>query len=114
MPFGFRIAPSATRLGTSLRRHPRLLFSVPMKLRLLAAGGIRTHRGVSLDISESGMGALVEGRLGIGDTVQIELTLPSCELDAIAVVRHSSTLRSGFEFIGLTAEERASIAQMVP
>ena len=97
-----------------MRRHPRLLFSVPVKLRHLAAGGIRTHRGISLDISESGVAALVEGRLGIGDTIQIELKLPSGELHAIAVVRHSSPLRSGFEFIGLTAEERACISQMVP
>lgn len=71
------------------------------------------HRGVSLDISESGVAALVDGGLGVGDTVQIELKLPSRELRAIAVVRHSSARRSGFEFIGLTGEERASISQMV-
>jgi len=66
-----------------VRRYPRTLFSVPVTLRHLMTGGIRSLRGISLDISEGGFGA---------------------------IVRHTSSVRSGFEFLGLTAEERQQIA----
>jgi hypothetical protein len=74
---------------------------------------MRSRRGISLDISENGIGALVEGGLQVGDTVQIEINLPSAGLRAIGIVRHSSSLRSGFEFFGLTPEERQGIASLV-
>ena len=95
------------------RRHPRVLFSVPITLRHLMAGGVRTSRGIALDLSESGLGALVEGSLHTGDTVSLQVTLPGCELRAVAIVRHSSDVRSGFEFLGLTSEERLQIASVV-
>lgn len=95
------------------RRHARMLFSVPVQLRHLMPGGIRSRHGISLDISEGGFGALIEGGLQVGDTVQIDMNLPKGEFCAIAVVRHSSTLRSGFEFLGLTPDERKSLASLV-
>lgn len=113
MSAGFPIAHLPNGPRTPLRRHPRRLFSVPLELRHGTAGGVRTSRGISLDISESGMGALVEGGLSVGDAVQIDMQLPSRELNAAAVVRHSSMLRSGFEFLALTPEERACISQIV-
>lgn len=99
--------------ATAVRRYPRLLYSIPFTLHHLAAGGVRSSRGISLDISESGLGALVESRLQIGDTVEIQLPLPDRPLSAVAIVRHTSSLRSGFEFLGLTLEERARLAGVV-
>lgn len=96
------------------RRHPRVLFSIPIALRYLTAGGVRTARGMSLDISEGGMGALVEGALHVGDAVTIDLDLPAGRLDVVAMVRHTSSVRSGFEFLGLSMEERESIARAAP
>ena len=95
------------------QRYARVLLSLPITLHRLMAGGVRSCRGVSLDISEGGLGALVEGSLNIGDTVAIDLKLREYELNAIGIVRHSSTLRSGFEFVGLTPEERRRIASLV-
>lgn len=95
------------------QRHARVLFSTPIALRHLTADGLRHSRGVSLDISEGGLGALVEGFLQVGDAVAIEVKLPNSELSAVGVVRHSSSLRSGFEFLGLTPEERQCIATLV-
>ncbi|HTS36103.1 MAG TPA: PilZ domain-containing protein [Candidatus Solibacter sp.] len=94
-----------------VQRHPRALFSVPIAIRHLMAGGVQTTRGVSLDISESGLGALVQGVLHVGDTVTINMNLPEHTLNAVAIVRHSSTVRSGFEFLGLSADERARLAK---
>lgn len=46
-----------------VRRHPRTLFSVPIVLRYLTRNDIRVTGGISLDISEGGVGALVQGEL---------------------------------------------------
>jgi len=94
-----------------VRRYPRVLFSVPLRLRHLMAGGISTTRGITLDISEGGMGALVQGDLRLGETVEIDLQLPEHSLSTIAIVRHTSNVRSGFEFLGMTPEERLQIAK---
>jgi c-di-GMP-binding flagellar brake protein YcgR len=104
---------STTTVGQPVRRHARALFSVPIKMHHLMAGGVRTSRGISLDLSEGGMGALVDGSLHIGDTIAVTLRLSECELKTVAIVRHTSDVRSGFEFLGLTAEERLRIANVV-
>lgn len=92
------------------RRHHRALLSVPFQLRHLTAGGIRTSRGITLDISEGGLGALVQGDLRLGEAVEIDLQLPGQTLSTAAIVRHTSSVRSGFEFLGMTTEERLQIA----
>ena len=95
------------------RRHPRAIFCVPISIRRLMPGGMRRTHGISLDISEGGMGALVQNELKPGDVLELDLELPSQRLNAVAIVRHSSSTRSGFEFLGLTAEERRQIGQIV-
>ena len=55
-----------------VRQHPRILFSVPLTLRHLAPPGIRASHGISLDISEGGIGALVEHDFPVGDAVEID------------------------------------------
>lgn len=92
-----------------VRRHPRSPYSVPIMFHGIATGVVRTARGVSLDISEGGVGALVEGRLQVGETGALDVPLPEHMLSAVAVVRHSSSASSGFEFVGLTPEERSEI-----
>jgi hypothetical protein len=77
----------------------------------LAAGGIRKSRGISLDISEGGLGALVQAQLQVGETVAIDFPLSGHVLSAVAIVRYSSSGRSGFEFVGLTHEERLQITK---
>jgi c-di-GMP-binding flagellar brake protein YcgR len=73
-------------------------------------GGIRSLRGISLDISEGGFGAIVQGDLRVGEMVEIDVRIAERPLSAVAIVRHTSSVRSGFEFLGLTAEERQQIA----
>jgi c-di-GMP-binding flagellar brake protein YcgR len=93
----------------SPRRHVRSLYSVPVRFHYLMPGGVRTSRGITLDISEAGVGALVQGDLRVGETVKIDLPLSEHTLSAVAIVRHTSKVRCGFEFLGLTAEERQQI-----
>jgi c-di-GMP-binding flagellar brake protein YcgR len=99
-------APSAKRPS---RRYPRVVFSVPITLRHLTASGVRTSPGMSLDISKGGMGALVQGQLQVGETVAIDLPVAERMLSTVAIVRHTSNVSSGFEFIGLSPEEQSQI-----
>jgi c-di-GMP-binding flagellar brake protein YcgR len=69
------------------RRPRRVLYSVPIRLHCPTPGGVRTSRGISLDISEGGIGALVQSDLLVGGVVEVDLQLPRCSLCAVAIVR---------------------------
>ena len=105
--------PAMQQKEEPVQRHRRTLFSVPMTLQYLGPGGIHTTRGISLDISESGIGALVQRVLRVEEAVGIEFELEGNPLRTVAIVRYSSSVRSGFEFVGLTVEERARVASFV-
>ena len=112
MPFHVPVIDSDDP-GVSARRHVRTLFSVPIILRPLCRGGVRATRGVSLDLGEGGVGAIVQGDVQVGDTVAIDLQLSEQVLTTVAIVRHTSRVRSGFEFVGLTPEERMQITNLI-
>jgi len=103
---------STPTYSNGVRRHPRVLYSVPIQISHLGRGGVRNSHGLSLDISEAGLGALVQGEMRMGEAVEIEVPLPGHRLKTVAIVRHASIMCSGFEFLGLTAEERLRIARL--
>src|SRR5260370_36305611 len=89
---------SPTHDGSApFRRHARTLFSVPIMVRHLSRGGVRTVRGISLDLGEGGLGAIIEGDVHVSDTVAIDLRLTGESLTTVAIVRHAFIVRSGFE-----------------
>jgi c-di-GMP-binding flagellar brake protein YcgR len=102
-------ARPANAVPRPLQRYQRALFSVPVRFQYLMPGGIRSSRGTTLDISEGGLGAIVSGELRVGEMVEIDVAIAEATLSIVAIVRHSSSLRSGFEFVGLTEEERLQI-----
>jgi c-di-GMP-binding flagellar brake protein YcgR len=104
---------TSARFKVERRRHRRVLYSAPIRLHCLTPGGVRTSRGISLDISEGGIGALVQNDLMVGGVVEVDLQLPRCSLCAVAIVRHASSVRSGLEFLGLTPEERSQIVAVM-
>jgi hypothetical protein len=110
MPFNLHPTRIDASQDRPLQRYPRALFSVPLTLRHLASGGIQASPGVSLDISEGGLGAIVHGGLRVGEMVEIDVRTPGFALSAVAIVRYTTNVRSGFEFVGMTAEERGQIA----
>lgn len=99
----------AASYTNGVRRHARMLFSIPITLVRLRGQEERAAHGISLDISEGGLGALVQTNLEVGETVEIHLPLPKHYLTLFAIVRHSTKLRSGFEFVDLTPEQRSQI-----
>lgn len=110
MPFNLHPTRTDSTQSRPLQRYPRALFSVPLTLRHLAFGGIQSSPGISLDISQGGLGAIVYGNLRVGEMVELDVRIPGCEMSAVAVVRYSNRERSGFEFLGMTPEERQQIA----
>jgi PilZ domain-containing protein len=103
--------PSHDARQRPIQRYRRTLFTAPITLHHLRTGGIQTARGVSLDISEGGLGAIVQSDLFIGETVEISFRLRETVFNTVAIVRHTSNVQSGFEFLGLTAEERRDITR---
>ncbi len=92
------------------RVHHRVLFSVPFTLSYMGAEGSRISRGMTLDISEGGMGAMLQSDAPVGETVHIQVPIREREIRTSAIVRHSGSGRSGFQFLGLSEDDRNSIA----
>jgi hypothetical protein len=113
MPADIHSAIEPRDASQPLRRHARILFSVPITVRHLCRGGVRATHGISLDLGEGGLGAIVQGDVYVGETVAIDLPLSEQLLTTVAIVRHSSKVSSGFEFVGLTPEERLQITNVV-
>jgi hypothetical protein len=102
----------ASAANTRQREHRRVMFSVPFSLCRIVAEGIRFSHGVSTDISEGGLGAIVEGALRVGERVQVNFPSHLCNLNTLAIVRHTSSVRSGFQFVGLNDSDRRQIAEI--
>jgi TonB family protein len=67
--------------------------------------------GRSLDIGEGGVAAVLAAELQTGEWVAVEFQLPTVgySLQTKAVVRHYNQLRCGFEFLGLSRDQRYMI-----
>lgn len=91
------------------RRHPRFLISVPASLERPGESGMPAVHGMSLDLSRSGASAVLCGPPAVGETVRLSLQFPGASLETLAVVRHSDSTRSGFEFIGLSPAHREQL-----
>jgi TonB family protein len=87
---------------------PRYNLAVPVDITVLRSGVPDTIPGRSLNLSESGLGAVLAGELAPGQSVGIELVLPRTGLPVHlkALVRHQEQLHCGVEFVALTAEQR--------
>ena len=64
--------------------------------------------GVSVEISESGMSAMIRGTLAPGDVVRLQ---PLMGVTTAAVVRHKLGMLYGFEFLELERDQAGKIAE---
>jgi c-di-GMP-binding flagellar brake protein YcgR len=100
-PVGTGVAVSAMER----RKYPRFRFSAPIIVRLANAPQVR---GMSVEISESGMSAMVGADLKVGDAVELE---PVGGGICAAVVRRSFGKLCGFEFVNLSPEQARKIRE---
>jgi TonB family protein len=108
-------APSLAFEEAPRRVFFRYPISVPLDLIALRSGVPQNLPGRCTDISEAGVGAVVAGELAAGQQVAVELRLPNVGVPvrARALVRYQSRLRCGFEFVGLSEEQREMIRYWV-
>jgi hypothetical protein len=66
--------------------------------------GSAAVRGYTVDISESGISAMLRDEVPLGEVVRLEFTVSSGQVEAHALVRQRNAFRYGFEFL----EDRAS------
>jgi len=77
------------------RRHRRLQLEADVTIR--SEGGLVSGR--TLDVSESGLAANLPVELRVGETVGLEIKLPSGGATGRATVRSRNVFRHGFEFV---------------
>ena len=101
----------ASGLSGVRRRIPRYPVAIPVDITVLRAGAPASIPGRSLDIGEGGVAAVLAAELQPGEWVAVELQLPNAgqALQTKAVVRHHNQLRCGFEFLGLSGDQKSMI-----
>jgi PilZ domain len=77
------------------RRHPRATLEVDIVVHSKMAGPVP---GRTLEISESGISAILAVELSIGEAVELEVSLPLERVNVKAVVKNKNIFRHGFEF----------------
>src|SRR5579863_7129154 len=95
----------------SRRRRLRYRVQTPLDVTVLRSGIPDTLPGRSVNLGEGGVAAVIAGELKPGEAVAVEILLPTAvePLRARATVKHHDKLRSGMEFVGLTAKQMAAI-----
>lgn len=85
------------------RRHPR--FKLEAELRIYARD-CPVVRGHTVDISESGVSAMLRVEVPLGTVVRLEFDLPLGSVEIPALVRQRRAFRYGFQFLeASTAQE---------
>ena len=93
------------------RKHQRYVFSESLVIiRSFSPTDLRKSPGICTEISEGGMSAIVAEPLKVGDDVELSFVIrPGNRIQLKAVVRNHHYFRHGFEFVGLSEENRETI-----
>jgi PilZ domain len=95
------------------RRYPRYRIDLPIKVTVLREGGYEEIRGRCGDIGEGGMGAVLSAEVPKGEVVAFEVQgLGGESLVGRCVTRFRKGLLHGFEFFGLTPEQRSLVGAL--
>ena len=78
------------------RRHPRFKLDVDVRVYPRNSGVVRGH---SVDISESGISAMLRVEVPIGEVVRLEFALPLGAVEVHALVRQRNAFRYGLQFV---------------
>lgn len=106
-------AVAAPVSGPRSRQHMRAGLDVGLSVVTIRSGQPVLLQAVCDDISAEGLGAKVHGDLCPGEPVLLHLSLPSLEsMKVHADVRHRRKNRIGFEFLGLSKEQKKQLAEV--
>jgi c-di-GMP-binding flagellar brake protein YcgR len=105
-------ATTGSQYGSE-RRHPRFFLSAPVMARRPLNSGSPIARGITLEISLGGLSAVLCGPPPVGERVSVQVKLPNLLFETPAIVRHSTSARTGFQFVSLSPEHRLRIANCI-
>jgi hypothetical protein len=78
------------------RRHRRFKLEVDIRVYPRDCPVVRGH---TVDISESGISAMLGIEVPVGEVVRLEFALPIGEVEVLAMVRQRNAFRYGFQFV---------------
>jgi len=90
------LSPIETGEYVEARRHPRYRLEVDIRIY---ARNKQVVRGHTVDLSESGISAMLRVEVPLGEVVRLEFTLPTGEVEVHALVRQRQAFRYGFQFV---------------
>ena len=82
------------------RRQPRFKVVVDITVHSRTSG---TLKGYSVDISESGISAMLRMEVPLGEILELDFTLPFGPVTIYAAARQRHAFRYGFQFLELDA-----------
>ncbi len=86
------------------RRHPRFKLEVDIRVYPRDCPVIR---GNTVDISESGISAMLRVEVPVGEVVRLEFDLPMGPVALHAMVRQKNAFRYGFQFVESSSAQEA-------
>ena len=96
-----------------MRRFSRYRIDLAIKVTVLREGGYEEIRGRCGDIGEGGLGAVLSAEVPKGEVVAFEVQGPSGEyLAGRCISRYQKGLLHGFEFLGLTMEQKSLVGSL--
>ncbi len=78
------------------RRYPRYKLYVEIRVYPRNAPVVR---GYTVDISQSGISAMLTMEVPVGEIVRLEFSLPGGDVEVLATVRQRNAFRYGFQFL---------------
>jgi PilZ domain len=78
------------------RRQPRFKHEVDISIHSRTCGTLKGH---TVDISESGISAMLRMEVPLGELVELDFTLPFGPVTIYAAARQRNAFRYGFEFV---------------
>ncbi|HTS35213.1 MAG TPA: PilZ domain-containing protein [Candidatus Solibacter sp.] len=98
---GTRFGIEQAREFVDARRHPR--YKLQVNIRIYPRNAPVVY-GETVDLSESGVSAMLRTEVPIGELVRLEFTLALGPVEVQALVRQRIAFRYGFQFVGTHAE----------
>jgi|GraSoiStandDraft_43_1057313.scaffolds.fasta_scaffold578110_2 PilZ domain len=108
-----RSSAASARQYSRERRYPRHFLSAPVTTWGLLNARPQVTRGLTLEISVGGLSAVLCGPPKRGERVSVRLNLLNDVFETLAIVRHSSPARTGFEFLEPSPELLSSIENCI-
>lgn len=78
------------------RRHPRYKLRANIRVYPRNASVVR---GETVDLSESGISAMLRVEVPLGEVVRLEFSVPLGDVEVHALVRQRNAFRYGFQFV---------------